>query len=652
MSGNKTVSGEDYDVSQLEADDFVLVTYSYMAKEVKSVATPETIEDTAIDSFKSGKSGNIVVAGTKYSYNKVAQYDADVLGDYTTEGGSITNLKDVTYNVYLDQYGYVIGVEEVEAASNYVFITGVDYKYSSLATQNVSANAIFMDGTSKVIDVKNNAALKAAIDGQKPDDVAKATVNKWFTYTVNSSDVYTLSTIADEMDSSKTLANGKTNPDYTKVAQNVLSATEKTINKKNISLTANGDFSYAYGNDATVYLAAKLDTVALENAYQNKTDVVVIKGVDSVTTGVKNVSIETWTETDQYKAADVKGDDKDTTLTLENTIYFLYKDNGYILAAVVLGDDAGATKNLVYVNSSKIESESYSKTTGKWTWTREVIFNGEKVTLTESNDTGVSYLKNMDQYNWYQVKFDAKDLVVGADKASTILDKTPVENAEYVDDAAGLGNVISKSNKDTILYEQKNNVEQAPSLKGNTLFFAKDAEKGVVVADDVKYVFIQKVDNKIETTIESGSKALKAALDDLDNSKNYDSSAIIENGIAKVVIVRDVKSLDGSYTPGTGTATGNLTNAAIAKVNSKLQATWSDKGAYAGKEVKVSFYLLDGGKAYLKDTATGTCSSLADHSQDSASEIKQNGDYYAVIEIIDKGEVVATAQTAVASFAF
>ena len=411
-----------------------------------------------------------------------------------------------------------------------------------------------MDGTSKVIDVKNNAALKAAIDGQKPDDVAKATVNKWFTYTVNSSDVYTLSTIADEMDSSKTLANGKTNPDYTKVAQNVLSATEKTIDKKNISLTANGDFSYAYGNDATVYLAAKLDTVALENAYQNKTDVVVIKGVDSVTTGVKNVSIETWTEADQYKAADVKtAAAKNTTLTLENTIYFLYKDNGYILAAVVLGDDAGATKNLVYVNSSKIESESYSKTTGKWTWTREVIFNGEKVTLTESNDTGVSYLKNMDQYNWYQVKFDAKDLVVGADKASTVLDKSPVKDAEYVDDAANLGDVISKSNKDTILYEQKNNVEQAPSLKGNTLFFAKDAEKGVVVADDVKYVFIQKVDNKIETTIETGSKALKAALDDLDNSKNYDSSAIIENGIAKVVIVRDVKSLDGSYTPGTNT---------------------------------------------------------------------------------------------------
>ena len=553
VSGNKTVSGEDYDVSKLEADDFVLVTYSYMAKEVKSVATPETIEDTAIDSFKSGKSGNIVVAGTKYSYNKVAQYDADVLGDYTTEGGSITNLKDVTYNVYLDQYGYVIGVEEVEAASNYVFITGVDYKYSSLATQNVSANALFMDGTSKVIDVKNNAALKAAIDGEKPDDVAKATVNKWFTYTVNSSDVYTLSTIADEMDSSKTLANGKANPDYTKVAQNVLSATEKTIDKKNISLAANGDFSYAYGNDATVYLAAKLDTVALETAYQGDSDVVVIKGADSVTTGVKNVSIETWTETDQYKAADVKGDDKNTTLALENTIYFLYKDNGYILAAVVLGDDAGATKNLVYVNSSKIESESYSKSTEMWTWTREVIFNGEKVTLTESNDTGVSYLKNMDQYSWYQVKFDAKDLVVGADKASTVLDKSPVKDAEYVDDAADLGEVISKSNKDTILYEQKNNVEQAPSLKGNTLFFAKDAEKGVVVADDVKYVFIQKVDNKIETTIESGSKALKAALDDLDNSKNYDSSAIIENGIAKVVIVRDVKSLDGSYTPGTGT---------------------------------------------------------------------------------------------------
>lgn len=42
----------------------------------------------------------------------------DVLDDYDD-----TNMKDTTYNVYLDAYGYAIGVEVVEESSNYLFLT-------------------------------------------------------------------------------------------------------------------------------------------------------------------------------------------------------------------------------------------------------------------------------------------------------------------------------------------------------------------------------------------------------------------------------------------------------------------------------------------------------------------------------------------------
>lgn len=34
-------------------------------------------------------------------------------------------LTDMSYNVYLDQYGYVIGVELYEGTMKYVFITGL-----------------------------------------------------------------------------------------------------------------------------------------------------------------------------------------------------------------------------------------------------------------------------------------------------------------------------------------------------------------------------------------------------------------------------------------------------------------------------------------------------------------------------------------------
>ena len=78
------------------------------------------------------------------------KYDSKVLNEYTQ-----SNMKDKTYNVYLDQYGYMIGIEEVDGVDNYVFITGVDPNGSNLTTKSYDANAIFVDGTSKVIEVKN-----------------------------------------------------------------------------------------------------------------------------------------------------------------------------------------------------------------------------------------------------------------------------------------------------------------------------------------------------------------------------------------------------------------------------------------------------------------------------------------------------------------
>lgn len=61
---------------------------------------------------------------------------------------------------------------------------------------------------------------------------------------------------------------------------------------------------------------------------------------------------------------------------------------------------------------------------------------------------------------------------------------------------------------------------------------------------------------------------------------------------------------------------------------------------------------FDGAKEYLKDTVTDISADKATHSEVS-SKIAQNGDYYAVIRILDKdSKVVASATTAVKGFAF
>ena len=153
----------------------------------------EVVKDTEITSFKLDK--NVTAGGTKYSFNAAAYYDKDVLVDYTN-GGSAINLKDTTYNIYLDTYGNLIGLEEVDAVDNYVFIAGADTNDSYLSTKTTDANALFLDGTSKVIEVS-----KTKGDGK---DVDGALVNKWFTYTVDKNGVYTLKNIkSDDFDSTK-----------------------------------------------------------------------------------------------------------------------------------------------------------------------------------------------------------------------------------------------------------------------------------------------------------------------------------------------------------------------------------------------------------------------------------------------------------------
>ena len=43
---------------------------------------------------------------------------------------------------------------------------------------------------------------------------------------------------------------------------------------------------------------------------------------------------------------------------------------------------------------------------GEYTWTRNVIINGEKTTLTEKNDTN-PYLRQMNRGEWWEVRYNA-----------------------------------------------------------------------------------------------------------------------------------------------------------------------------------------------------------------------------------------------------
>ena len=569
-SASFTVSGEDFNVSKVEEDDAYLFTVA--AGEVQTFVPAEAVKDTEITSFKKGS--NVTAGGTKYSFNAAAYYDAEVLKDYTD--GTVTNLKDTTYNIYLDTYGNLIGLEEVDAVDNYVFITGADNGSSNLSTKTNDANAIFLDGTSKVIEVSNT----------KGDGVADSPiVNKWFTYTVDKNGVYTLKNIkTSDFDSTKD-----------KVGQKDQTNSSVDIDKKNITLNGNGDFKKVYGNADSIYLTATLKKVKNDKGYY-----AVISGADNVTTGIKNASIKTWTDTDAQKDVDKNIDAKDWKGT-SSGVYTLFKDNGYVIAAVVVGEDAASSKNLVYATKNSVELESYDKNADEWTWTMKAVdAKGQEITLTEVSDS-LSELKKIDTKGvWYQVKYDAKGNVISVEKASTAL-----TGKKYITAFGKIEDAIDA--EDTVLLET-GALKDKLTLKGSTLYGNTNGTRGVVVDDATNVVFIQKNNNKETTSYENGVKAVETALKNLNEvSKGvykYEFSAIIEDGIATTIVIRDLQADDyTSSTPGGGT-TGDVTLVKFDATLRTIELKKADSSTDDDIKNAVKIALADNGYTWTEVTTT------------------------------------------------
>ena len=139
-----TVKNDDIDVEDVKENDKFLATVA--DGKVQTLVAPEILSDVSIDSFRLDR--DVTVDGTTYEYADTAKYDVEVLNAY-----SKNNLKDTTYNVVLDPYGYLIGIEQNEAVNQYVFVTGMDGGVSNLATKNADANVIFLDGKMETVTV-------------------------------------------------------------------------------------------------------------------------------------------------------------------------------------------------------------------------------------------------------------------------------------------------------------------------------------------------------------------------------------------------------------------------------------------------------------------------------------------------------------------
>ena len=550
ISSRMDADNEDVAVADYKDGDFMMVRIA--DGQILEVMDPEVISDATLTAFSLTKH-TITSGGTVYDQADTRLYDEEVLTEYTAE----ENLKGLTYNIFLDPYGYFIGLERNEDPDEYVFVTGYDPYTKNLSTAIAEVGAIFVDGSMKTIDVK--------VDSDLVDAGWRATgnpvENKWYTYSVNSAGVYTLDPVF-----TATNADPFNNNDRD-AAQFAWSYTDaaKSIDKSHVSLpawdrggddqgTANAASSVVYGNADSVYIAVK--TTFLENT--SKVDKArIIEKVTSTTVGVKNTDIEV----DPFEfGVDTIDEDGDIVGTRENAsagVYTLYGDDGYVIAAVVVGENAAASTNYVYVTSRNAEQESYSADEDEHVWTRTVIVNGVETQLTEVGDDlefiGSSANKgNMQRGEWWKVYYNADDEVM---------------DAELVAGASGDGKVVTDISDidpdDTVLlmltdgevYDADESRTPADlHMKGWTLFLDENNTNGFAVADDAKAVLIEEVDGDQFgeiTYYDSKEDNVADAIDDLNTNFNGFLFAIMDDGVATSVIIVDTVN---QVTPGGGGA--------------------------------------------------------------------------------------------------
>ena len=524
-----TVEVEDFDIEGVVEDDLFLVTIADGA--IQTMEAPEILSEASVDSFKLGK--YVTADGSQYDYADTAQYDQEVLDKYDNQ-----NMKDVTYNVILDPYGYLIGVELNEDPDQYVFLAGLDSKYSNLSVKEADANVIFVDGSMKKVTV-NMTKSEIATAGKNLSQL-----NTWCTYTVNDSGVYTLKEVAGALDADNDI-------DVAQFAQDVdvyhdAGVTTKTIGEKYVSLVSSATPSYVYGNDETVYINVELENVRVDDRTNGGPYCQIIDDVESVTTGIKNVKLV------MRDLANVTGY---TAPAAE--IYTLFGDDGYVIAAVTIGENEGTASNYVYVTSDKIDREALSGS--EWAWTREAFVEKELKDLTEVGSS-LDILDEMNQGQWYEVKYNADGNVR---KAEAI---TFAAGTKFINQVAQVQAAVNAF--DTVLLCDNGNLDgviggagaaddiDALTFDNGTLYTNTDASKGFSVSANVTVLLA--LDDFDETEVYTGYDGLKKALRDMNaNNEGFQAgtvevSAILETpGSATVIVINDTNPDPNAWNPGT-----------------------------------------------------------------------------------------------------
>ena len=526
----------------------------------------------------------VVTGGTQYDYAKNGIYENE-LDQYAT--GS---LKDHSYILYFDQYGYIAGVREFEGTKNYLFLAAYDGTGSHMGIKTFPGAAVFLDGTMSEIQIdvtETNKNLTKNGSGDPDDGGAPSSnnnmldnsnypqlngganqYNRWFTYTTttkNGTTVYTLKpaliynstsdtvtnrwaeqTAKDDNGTPKKDVEVKINSGSVRVVADVASGSP-IVNKR------------AYGNDDSVYLTMEINNVSKDENNASGAQIGLTK-VTGVYTGVQDVDLRVYGSVTN-------------TLADNSGIIAVFDEDLYIIGAVVVGEDDSSSDKYIYILDSA-KNEWYDDENDCTYWEMDAVVDGviTTVTVKDKYDTMKTRVNNITG-----TAHPGKDCLVKVtyDKDGYITDIPVIEPADVNTDdrysakdyTTDIEDGYNGGNNDFKTYSVKyeanpddatdpKTAEFYSSNRGRTLFnrtFTKNGtgeDAGITLGKDGKVIVVQNdrtVKGQKPERVWDEFSDLQSAIDWLANSKTftgYVSAVLNDNGSAKYIVFNGISELD------------------------------------------------------------------------------------------------------------
>ena len=364
---------DEYETEAFEEDDVVAYTYSDSAEAIKSMYKMESVTG---ELSKRVATKSLTLGDTTYKYAKACGFDSNLEDE--------TGLKNKSeYNVYLDENGLALYVEEASFSSDaYALVTKITSDSGDSWNGN-KAKLVFADGSEKTVNLDKDYKVKGIA------------VNSVVRYKVNSDGEYKLT----EIDAATT-PDGKTFSIKNKAISGLyLGKTEIDADSKTVFVVKNGD-------DYDVYT-----------------------GVKNAPTVSGNATAYAYTKDDVAKIIFVLGgksvnSSKDITFIAGESASKLYTetdtDSYYVYNAVVKGEittvminsgeksNANAANFGEGVDTSKLGNVIWNSTTSD---SDEIIYEAsfESTTVSVKNAEGVKKVSSD------EIKLGGKALSVASD---------------------------------------------------------------------------------------------------------------------------------------------------------------------------------------------------------------------------------------------